>query len=63
MPQERLQGHHNTGNDRLHGPLLKEATEILLYPDNFNRDTRFSPSHSQFPITNIITNSVKFQYK
>jgi hypothetical protein len=54
LPQERLQGHHNSGKDRLHGPLLKEATEILLYPDNFNRDTGFSPSHSQFPVTNII---------
>jgi hypothetical protein len=32
---------------------VKAATDIWLQPGNFNRDTRFPPSHSWHPLVNI----------
>jgi hypothetical protein len=34
--------------------LLKEATEIWLHPDYFNRDTEFPLNCSWYPAANII---------
>jgi hypothetical protein len=37
--------------------LVKEAIEVWLYPDNFNRDKGFNLCHMWRPITNMLQQS------
>jgi hypothetical protein len=37
--------------------LMKEATEIWLYPSNFNRDRGFIFNQAWYPVTNMLKQS------